>query len=221
MNLLNILKPECRDRRCRICCSFNVLQVLSENLQFPYYTQWKDYAREVTLNERRIVDGSCSNGPVILCFWLPCPSQKMTDFTGDVATNLHNQHLGHLSNHMESISNTNKDSKDSISPHVIYRRMSGAVFRDFFTRQPSIAAKNDAQFQTWACTMNLHLVLASLKFCRTPRNQKTCCGKKYEAWRQCQGFECVIRMKHATWHVVAEPDLIFCFTFKEILWEKL
>jgi hypothetical protein len=65
----------------------------------------------------------------------------MTEFTGDVATNLHNQHLGHLSNHMESLRNTSKDSKDPVSPPVIYGRTSRAVSRDFFTYQPSTAAK--------------------------------------------------------------------------------
>jgi hypothetical protein len=94
----------------------------------------------------------------------------MTGSTSDVATNLHNQHLGQMSTHMETLCNT---SKDGVSPYVIYRRMSGTVSRDFFTQLPSIAAKNDAQFQTWACTMDLHLVLASLKFGRTPKKQKT------------------------------------------------
>jgi hypothetical protein len=95
------------------------------------------------------------------------------DFTGDVPTNLHNQHLVQMSTHMETLCNTSKDSKDDVNSYVIYRMMLGAVFRDFFTQQPSIAAKNDTQFQTRACTMDIHLVLASLKFGRTPRKQKT------------------------------------------------
>jgi hypothetical protein len=40
----------------------------------------------------------------------------------------------------------------------------GAVSLEFFPQQPSITAKNDARFQTWACTMDLHVVLAPLKF---------------------------------------------------------
>ena len=188
MNLLNILRPEYRDRKCRICWSCNLLQVLRENLLYRYHPQWNDYAREVTLDERRIVDGSCSNVPVILCFWTSCSSQKTTDFTGDVATNFHNQHLGQMSTHMESLRNTSKDSKDGVSPYVIYRMTSGAVSSDFFTQQPSIAAKNDTQFQTRACTMDLHLVLTSLKIGRTPRKQKTWCSKKYEARSKCQNI---------------------------------
>jgi hypothetical protein len=40
--------------------------------------------------------------------------------------------------------------------------------------------------------MDLHLVLASLKFGRTPKKQKTWCSKKYEAWGKCKVFGRVI-----------------------------